>query len=89
MLGSVKTVLASAFALVSLVNANAAVLDVKRNDDPAPSCSSFTPFKYAGCFNDPSTPSALNYRATQLSNANMTVEVCVSFCKGMSSAPTC
>jgi hypothetical protein len=41
-------------------------------------------FQIAGCFNDPSTPSALNYRATELSNSNMTIEVCVSFCKGKS-----
>jgi len=87
MLTPVKLMLASAFALLSVVNADIVVFDVKRNDPPAPSCSNFTAFKYAGCFNDPSTPSALNYRATELSNSNMTVEVCVSFCKGKSSAP--
>ena len=58
------------------------ILDIKRNDASQPACVPYTPFVYAHCFSDPSNPSALPYRATQLSNQNMTVEVCVDFCKG-------
>lgn len=46
-----------------------------------PTCTNTTDFVYAGCFIDPSTPSALLFR-TDLNSQNMTVEICVDFCKG-------
>jgi hypothetical protein len=76
-------ILASFLAYLSGVNATAAdILDIKRNDAPQPACVPYTPFVYAHCFSDPSNPSALPYRATQLSNQNMTIDICVDFCKG-------
>lgn len=55
----------------------------KRNEEPAqPSCTNFTPFVYAGCFQDLSSPRALLYNSN-LPTQNMTVEICVAFCKGM------
>lgn len=55
-------------------------------DSTSPSCSCYTPYKYAGCFEDPSTPTtALIYR-TDLPSGNMTVEVCTAFCKGIASS---
>jgi hypothetical protein len=74
-----KFVVALAIAFLPVAGARA---DVKRWSPPLPSCTTFPPFVYAGCFNDPSIPSALIYRATELSNTNMTVEICVAFCKG-------
>jgi hypothetical protein len=80
MMLSMKTL---AIAFLSVASAS---LDVKRWTPPLPSCTPYTPFVYVGCFQDPSTPSALIYRATTLSNTNMTVGVCVDFCKGMCSS---
>lgn len=48
-----------------------------------PACANTTDFVYAGCFIDPSSPSALLFRPTDLNSQNMTVEICVDFCKGM------
>jgi hypothetical protein len=84
MMSSFKHLILASF-LTYVLGANATVVDilgVKRNDVPQPACVPYTPFIYAHCFSDPSNPSALPYRATQLSNQNMTVEVCVDFCKG-------
>jgi len=76
-------ILASFLAYLSGVNATVVdILDIKRNDAPQPACVPYTPFVYAHCFSDPSNPSALPYRATQLSNQNMTIDICVDFCKG-------
>ena len=48
-----------------------------------PFCTDFTPFTYAGCFTDPAAtgPRALPF-ASDIATNNMTVETCVSFCKG-------
>lgn len=78
------TVAAAALTLVSGVDAAGYPIK-KRNQEPdQPSCTDFTPFKYAGCFQDPSNPGrALLFDGP--SNDNMTVETCVAFCKGLSS----
>ncbi|TVY44145.1 WSC domain-containing protein [Lachnellula subtilissima] len=74
------TVASAALTLFSGVNVNAGL--VQRNQQqPAPSCTSFTPFVYSGCFQDPSSPRALLYDSG-LNTQNMTVEICVAFCKG-------
>ena len=77
------TAAAAAFTLVSGVNAGGYPVNMmRRNQEPSqPSCTNFTPFKYAGCFKDLSSPRALLY--TGPSTQNMTVETCVAFCKGM------
>ena len=76
------TAAAAALTLVSGVNAGGYPV-MKRNQEPSqPSCTNFTPFKYAGCFQDPSNPErALLFSGP--STQNMTVETCVAFCKGM------
>ncbi|CZR66188.1 related to beta-1,3 exoglucanase [Phialocephala subalpina] len=56
---------------------------VKRNQEPSqPSCTDFTPFVYAGCFQNLGSPDpdALLYKGPN--TQNMTVETCVAFCKG-------
>jgi hypothetical protein len=75
---------AAALTLVSGVNAGGYPVNlVGRNEEPpAPSCTNFTPFKYSGCFQDLSDPRALLYTGPT-SATDMTVEVCVAFCKGM------
>jgi hypothetical protein len=56
----------------------------KRTQGPdEPSCTDFTPFQYAGCFQDTSAPRSLVFSGP--STSNMTVETCVAFCKGWSS----
>ncbi|KAG0652200.1 WSC domain-containing [Hyphodiscus hymeniophilus] len=56
---------------------------VRRNEEPAqPSCTDFTPFVYAGCFTDPSSPERALLYDSGLDTQNMTVEKCVAFCKG-------
>jgi len=61
---------------------NAGPLLAERWAPVLPTCSNTTDFVYAGCFIDPSSPSALIFR-TDLNSQNMTVEICVDFCKGM------
>ncbi|CZR69831.1 related to beta-1,3 exoglucanase [Phialocephala subalpina] len=78
---NLKISLVSSVFLSLIANASASHV-AKRWTPPLPSCSSYTPYKYAGCFEDPSTPTtALIYR-TDLPSGNMTVEVCTAFCKG-------
>ncbi len=48
----------------------------------APACADFTPFAYAGCFQDPSFPRALPYSDQSMNTQNMTVEYCTAWCKG-------
>ena len=55
---------------------------VPRWNTAGPSCTDFTPFVYAGCFSDPSSPRALPFSSSDLNTQNMTVEICVAFCKG-------
>jgi hypothetical protein len=76
------TAAAAALTLISGVNAGSYPV-MKRNQEPSqPLCTNFTPFKYAGCFQDPSNPErALLFSGP--STQNMTVETCVAFCKGM------
>jgi len=80
----------SAMNLKSLFTASAALLlchgvgasVVRRWNIAGPSCTDFTPFVYAGCFSDPSSPRALPFSSSTLNTQNMTVEICVAFCKG-------
>jgi hypothetical protein len=74
------------FNLQALTIASAALslfsgVDAWQNP-PQPSCTDFTPFAYKGCFQDLSSPNALLY-SSGLNTQNMTVEICVAFCKGM------
>jgi len=55
---------------------------VRRWETAGPSCPDFTPFVYEGCFYDPSSPRALPFSSSSLNTQNMTVEICVAFCKG-------
>ena len=72
----------AAATLFAGVNAGEFGLIGKRTGGPAqPSCTDFTPFVYAGCFIDPSSPRALLY-SSDLDRTTMTVEKCVAFCKG-------
>jgi hypothetical protein len=78
---SLKSLVAASAALTLVSGVSASVV-VKRNGEPAqPSCTDFTPFVYAGCYQDPSSPRALLYNSN-LPTQNMTVETCVAFCKG-------
>lgn len=79
---NLKSLLAASAAATLLSGTSASVV-VQRNEEPAqPSCVSFTPFVYAGCFEDPSSPErALLYNSNLPTDA-MTVEKCVAFCKG-------
>ncbi|KAI9645759.1 hypothetical protein NHQ30_005191 [Ciborinia camelliae] len=60
---------------------NATPLLAERWAPALPTCTNTTDFVYAGCFIDPSSPSALLFR-TNINSQNMTVEICVDFCKG-------
>lgn len=52
-------------------------------EPPQPACtSSFQPFAYAGCFKDTGDPRALLYDS-ELPTQSMTIETCISFCKGI------
>ncbi|KAH6720098.1 WSC domain-containing protein [Leptodontidium sp. MPI-SDFR-AT-0119] len=74
------TVASAALTLFSGVTASG-LYPVKRNEEPAqPSCTDFTPFKYAGCFIDNGSPRTLLYTGPR--NSNQTVQDCVAFCKG-------
>ncbi|TVY89537.1 WSC domain-containing protein, partial [Lachnellula willkommii] len=76
------TVASAALTLFSGVNAGLVTLDQRNQEQPAaPSCTSYTPFVYSGCFKDPGSPRALLYDSG-LNTQNMTVEICVAFCKG-------
>ncbi|KAL7901012.1 WSC domain-containing protein [Trichoderma sp. SZMC 28014] len=70
--------LVAAVATLSLVTSTHAW-----NVDLPPCLDKFQPFVYSGCFQDggPGNPNALIFRSTLPSN-NMTVEECVSECKG-------
>lgn len=68
-----KSFIAASAASALFIGANAGAL-VKRNEEPAqPSCVNYTPFVYAGCFQDPSSPRALLYNSNLPTN-EMTVE---------------
>ncbi|KAM3070359.1 hypothetical protein ACMFMG_010190 [Clarireedia jacksonii] len=64
-----------------VMSVTAGSLLVERTQPDLPSCTNHTAFVYAGCFKDPSTPSALIERAN-LDFQNMTIQTCVDFCKG-------
>ncbi|OWP06175.1 hypothetical protein B2J93_814 [Marssonina coronariae] len=50
---NVKSLTIASAAVTLFSGVNAALYPLKRNDQPAqPSCTEFTPFKYAGCFVD-------------------------------------
>ncbi|KAF4632114.1 hypothetical protein G7Y89_g6010 [Cudoniella acicularis] len=69
-------------ALFAGVDAGLAI----RNQEPSkPSCTDFTPFVYAGCFQDPPSPAPHTLLYTSgLNTTDMTIETCVAFCKGNS-----
>jgi len=69
----------AASALSSLLSGVTANI-FERWQQPLPSCNT-TDFVYAGCFTDLSTPSALLDR-TNLPSGNMTVQICIDYCKG-------
>jgi hypothetical protein len=51
---------------------------------PRPPCLvPFEPFEYTGCFKDPGSPPALEWRTLLDQNA-MTIEICTAYCKGNS-----
>ncbi|KAF7930040.1 hypothetical protein BELL_0253g00090 [Botrytis elliptica] len=76
------TSLSIATAITTLfLGTNAGPLLAERWAPELPTCTNTTDFVYAGCFIDPSSPSALLFR-TDLNSQNMTVEICVDFCKG-------
>ena len=78
----------TASAALTLIAGVTAGPVVQRNEEPPqPACTSpFQPFVYAGCFSDPSSPRGLLYDSG-LPTQNMTVEICVAFCKGTVSGP--
>lgn len=77
-----KSFVTASAALTLFHGASAGI--ARRWDIPAgPFCEDFTPFVYAGCFSDPGSPRALPF-PSNIDTSNMTVELCVSFCKGMS-----
>lgn len=68
---------------VSGINAESSLNLVKRNQEPPqPSCTDFTPFVYAGCFENLGSPNPDALLYTGPNTPNMTVEICVAFCKG-------
>ncbi|TGO23411.1 hypothetical protein BPAE_0133g00090 [Botrytis paeoniae] len=76
------TSLSIATAMTTLfLGTNAGPLLAERWAPELPTCTNTTDFVHAGCFIDPSSPSALLFR-TDLNSQNMTVEICVDFCKG-------
>ncbi|TGO09080.1 hypothetical protein BTUL_0180g00130 [Botrytis tulipae] len=76
------TSLSIATAITTLfLGTSAGPLLTERWAPEVPTCTNTTDFVYAGCFIDPSSPSALLFR-TDLNSQNMTVEICVDFCKG-------
>lgn len=80
---SIKSLaLFTTIALTAGVNAHA--ISARNNDITEPACPTkdFVPFKYVGCYNDPSTPNALQYNS-YLDSTDMTIETCSGFCKGM------
>jgi hypothetical protein len=55
MMLNLKSFVAASAALTLVSGVSIEV--VRRNEEPAqPSCTDFTPFVYAGCFTDPSSP---------------------------------
>lgn len=77
-----KTLLVASAAATLFTGASASVA-LKRNEEPAqPSCVNFTPFVYAGCYQDPSSPERALLYNSNLDTSAMTVEKCVAFCKG-------
>ncbi|MCJ1459416.1 hypothetical protein MMC28_009794 [Mycoblastus sanguinarius] len=80
MVSPIITLLVTSTVLAPLVNATR----LKRNPVATePPCSvPFTPFLYAGCYTDPSSPRALPFSPAGLDTQNMTVEICVAECKG-------
>ncbi|KAK6585442.1 hypothetical protein PZA11_002169 [Diplocarpon coronariae] len=79
---NVKSLTIASAAVTLYSGVNAALYPLKRNDQPAqPSCTEFTPFKYAGCFVDSGRPRTLLYTGPRL-YTSQTVQQCVAFCKG-------
>jgi hypothetical protein len=78
-----KTFIAASAAAALFAGARASELVVRNGEPAKPACTTpFQPFVYAGCFSDPSSPQGLLY-TSGLPTQNMTVEICVAFCKGM------
>lgn len=79
MVSKLHAVALMALAILSTIDAKALI--VRTGPPKQPSCVDFTPFAYAGCFKDDSTPRTLLY-SSGLDSKTMTVEKCVAFCKG-------
>ena len=74
-----------------LFSLSATALVIERNPVyTLPICSvPFTPFLYAGCYSDTSSPRTLPFSPAGLDTQNMTVEQCVAECKGTRSSCLC
>ncbi|PQE13221.1 hypothetical protein CJF30_00003133 [Rutstroemia sp. NJR-2017a BBW] len=81
MLNTKASIIATAVSTI-FTGVNAGSLLTERTQPQLPSCTNHTAFVYAGCFVDPSIPSALIDRPTGLDFQNMTIQICVDFCKG-------
>ncbi|CAF9935035.1 MAG: hypothetical protein HETSPECPRED_009442 [Heterodermia speciosa] len=68
----------------ALFSLSATALVIERNPVyTLPLCSvPFTPFLYAGCYSDTSSPRTLPFAPAGLDTQHMTVEQCVAECKG-------
>lgn len=73
--------MAPLWAKAAIVAAALLQLGLAWNIDLPPCTAPFQPFVYSGCFQDPTSQPALDYRSSLPSN-NMTVELCVAECKG-------
>jgi hypothetical protein len=80
-----STLFAASAAFTVLRGVDAANISPVSQEPAQPACTnSFQSFVYAGCFKDTGDPRALLYDS-KLPVLNMTVEKCVSFCKGIGS----
>ena len=74
----------SASIAAALLSVSASALVVERNPVfTLPICGvPFTPFLYAGCYSDTSSPRTLPFAPAGWDTQNATVEKCVAICKG-------
>ena len=77
-------------SVASLLSFTAAESDVlRRTAQTQPPCTvPYTPFKYVGCYSDPSVPRALPFEPSGYNWQNSTVEKCTAACKGGIPQPT-
>ncbi|KAH8815901.1 WSC domain-containing protein [Xylogone sp. PMI_703] len=77
-MASFRSAMAASAVMVLFAGTNASFLARRA---PQPSCANFTPFVYAGCYQDPYNARALVFD-TGLDSSSMTQETCIAFCKG-------